>query len=165
MKYEVNVGDEVYTVEITPEGNVILDGQEVEVDFGGIGLNELYSLLVNNESFEALVEQQEGVWHVLTRGNLYHVQVLDERAKLLRSRALQMVPETGEVAIKAPMPGLVVAVPVGVGQAVEKGDNLIILESMKMENELRAPRAGRVERINVKPGDSVEQHQPLIVIV
>ncbi len=165
MKYEVNVGDRVFTVEITPDGNVILDGQEVEVDFDGIGLSGLYSLLVNNESFEALVEQHEGAWQVLIRGNLYDAQVLDERSKLLRSRAMSMVPETGEVAIKAPMPGMVVAVAVKIGQTVEAGDNLVILESMKTENELRAPRAGRVERINVKPGDSVEQNQPLVVIV
>ena len=63
------------------------------------------------------------------------------------------------------MPGLVVATPVEVGQEVELGDNVVILESMKMENELKAPRAGRVERINVKPGDSVEQNQTLVVIV
>ena len=119
---------------------------------------------MNNESFEALVERDEDTWHVLMRGTLYDVQVIDERSQLLRSRSLSLVPESGEVAIRAPMPGLVVAVPVQLGQPIEAGDNLVILESMKMENELKAPRSGHVERINVQAGDSVEQNQVLVVI-
>lgn len=164
MKYEVLAGDETYTVEIR-EGGVWLNDEPVEVDFGALGERGLYSLLVNQESFEALVEQKDEHWRILLRGNLYEVQVMDERAQLLRSRAISLVPESGEVAITAPMPGLVVAVPVEIGQQVESGDNLVILESMKMENELKAPRAGRVERINVAAGDNVEQDQSLVVIV
>ncbi|HOA23481.1 MAG TPA: biotin/lipoyl-binding protein [Aggregatilineales bacterium] len=165
MEYEVIVGDRTYLVEIETDGRVLLDGEPLEVDFRDIGQSGLYSLLVNNESFEALVEQVDWNWQVLLRGTLYEVTVIDERSRLLRSRAINLVPETGEVPIKAPMPGLVVATPVEVGQQVEMGDNVVILESMKMENELKAPRAGRVERINVKPGDSVEQNQTLVVIV
>lgn len=167
MKYEVTVGEQAYTVEITPDGKVLLDDEPMVVDFGVIGESGLYLLLVNNESFEALVEQDEdsGTWNVLMRGNMYEADVMDERSLLLRSRKMTLVPESGEVAIKAPMPGLVVAVPVEIGQPIEEGDNLVILESMKMENELKAPRAGRVERISVGAGDSVERNQTLVVIV
>ncbi len=165
MKYEVTVGENTYTVEIDEQGDVMLDGEPVEVDFGGLGQSGLYSLIVNNESFEGLVEAKEGLWQVLMRGVLYEVQVADERSLLLRDRSATLVPDTGEVAIKAPMPGLVVAIPVKVGDVVEAGDNLIILESMKMENELKAPRSGRVERINVSERDSVEQNQTLLVIL
>jgi biotin carboxyl carrier protein len=59
---------------------------------------------------------------------------------------------------------LIVAVPVHEGQTVEKGQTLVILESMKMENELKSPRAGTVERVEVQKGDSVEQNKALIVI-
>lgn len=165
MEYEVTVGEHVYIVTIDEKSGVLLDGEPVDVDFNVIGESGLYSLLVNNESFEALVEQADKTWRILLRGDLYEAQVVDERSRLLRSRAGSMVPESGEVAIKAPMPGLVVAVPVELGDAIEAGDNLVILESMKMENELKAPRAGRVERINVNAGDSVEQNQTLVVIV
>ena len=164
MKYEVVVQGETYVVEIDTEGRVILDGAQVEVDFADIGQWGLYSLLVNNESFEALVEQREDSWQVLMRGSMYDVQVLDERTQLLRARAQSLVPATGEVAIKAPMPGLVVAVSVQAGQEVIAGDNIVILESMKMENELKAPRAGRIERISVNAGDNVEQNQTLVVM-
>lgn len=165
MEYEVKIGEQTYMVELNENGQVLLDGEPVDVDFNIIGESGLYSLLVNNESFEALVEQGENVWKILLLGNMYEAQVTDERTRLLRSRATSMVPESGEVAIRAPMPGLVVDVPVEVGQEVEAGENIVILESMKMENELKAPRAGRVERISVNPGDSVDQNQTLLVLI
>lgn len=165
MKYDVTVNDQRYMIEVNQDGQITVDGQVVLVEFSRIGDTGLHLLLVNNESFEGLVEEHEDVWQVLFRGDLYEVQVADERAQLMRARAHMSVPESGELPIKAPMPGLVVNIPVEVGQEVIKGDNLVILESMKMENELKAPRDGRVERINVKVGSSVEQHQTLIVIV
>lgn len=165
MKYEVTTGEHSYMIEVNHEGQMILDGQLVEVDFSRVGDTSLCLLLVNHESFEALVEPKDDLWQVLFRGDLYEVQVADERAQLMRARAGLLVPETGELAIKAPMPGLVVKIPVQAGQEVHKGDNIIILESMKMENELKAPRDGRVERINVRERDSVEQNQVLVVIV
>lgn len=165
MKYEVNIDDQTFEIDILPGGEILMNGDPVEVDFEPMGHTGLYSLLVNNESFEALVEQRDGIWNVLFRGKLYEVTVVDERAMMLRARADMLESDTGEITIKAPMPGLVVDVVVEVGQEVDKGDVCVILESMKMENELKASRAGRVERINVKAGDSVEQNQVMVVIV
>jgi len=152
-------------IEVNQDGKITVDGQETMVEFSRIGDSGLYLLLVNNESFEGLVEAQEDLWQVVFRGDLYEVQVNDERAQLMRARAHMAVPEGGELPIKAPIPGLVINIPVEIGQEVAKGDNLIILESMKMENELKAPRDGRVERINVEVGNSVEQYQTLLVLV
>lgn len=165
MRYEVTVNDRKYMIEVNQDGQITVDGQVVLVEFSRIGDTGLHLLLVNNESFEGLVEEHEDVWQVLFRGDRYEVQVADERSQLMRARAHMSVPESGELPIKAPMPGLVVNVPVEIGQQVAKGDNLVILESMKMENEIKAPRDGRVERVNVKAGNSVEQHQTLLVIV
>lgn len=165
MKYLVTVGDHTFSIQVNQDDQIMFDDEIVEVDFASVGEGDLYSLLVNNESFEAMVEERDGVWYVLMRGDLYEVNVVDERTQLLRARAGAIVPDTGEIAIKAPMPGLIVAVAVEVGQEVQAGDKIIILESMKMENELKAPRAGRIERINVQPRQSVEQHQVLVVIV
>jgi biotin carboxyl carrier protein len=74
------------------------------------------------------------------------------------------VAESGEFHLKAPMPGLVVAVPVEEGQQVKKGQVLVILESMKMQNELKSPRDGTVARIRVRAGESVEQKQALLSV-
>lgn len=165
MRYTVTVGDRNYAIEINHDGEVLLDDQLVSVHFARVGETGLYSLLVDNESFEALAEARGDHWQVLLLGALYEIQVIDERTERLRSSAGLLVSETDEVAIKAPMPGLIVDVPVVQGQEVEIGDNLVILESMKMENELKAPRAGRVERVNVQAGDGVERDQVLIVLV
>jgi pyruvate carboxylase subunit B len=71
---------------------------------------------------------------------------------------------TGEATVKSPMPGLIISVPVREGQEVEKGDKVIILESMKMENELHSPRNGIVNHVYVEEGDSVEKDQLLATI-
>lgn len=165
MKYEVTVGENVYIIEVNREGEITFDGEVHAIDFAPIGESGLYSLLVNNASFEALVEQRDDRWQVLMQGYLYEVEVLDERSQLLRARSTSLVPDSGELLIKAPMPGLVVDVSVEVGQEVEAGQKVVILESMKMENELKSPRAGQVERVQVKAGDSVEQDQVLVVVV
>ena len=73
--------------------------------------------------------------------------------------------ETGEYHLRAPMPGLVVAVPVTEGQSVKKGQVILILESMKMQNELKSPRDGTIGRIRVRTGESVEQKQTLLSVM
>jgi biotin carboxyl carrier protein len=165
MKYVVTVDDQTYEIGINQEVQITFDEEEVDIDFASVGEGGLYSLLVNNESFEAMVEERDGTWYVLMRGDLYEVSVVDQRTQLLRARAGEHIPESGEIAIKSPMPGLIVKIPVEPGQEVEQGQTVIILESMKMENELKAPRAGRIERINVAPRESVEQGKVLLIIV
>ncbi len=165
MKYQVCIEDHTFDVDIDQDGIVTVDGEPVAFDFGEVDGMGLYSLLVNNESFEALVEQSADVYKVLMRGYMYDVHVLDERSRILQRRSSLMAPDTGEVAVRAPMPGLIVEVPVEAGQEVKAGQKVVILESMKMENELKTPRGGRVERVNVQKGDSVEQNQALVVIV
>lgn len=165
MKYRVTVGERAYAIEVNQDQQITFDDEVLEVDFASVGEGGLYSLLVNNESFEAMVEERDGVWYVLMRGDLYEIDVVDERTELLKARAGAVIPESGEIAVKAPMPGLVVAIKAEVGQEVEAGQTLVILESMKMENELKSPREGRVERVNVHERQSVDQHQVLVVIV
>ena len=124
----------------------------------------LYSLLIDNQSFEGFVENDDEGWRVLMRGDLYQARVVDERAVRLAKSAGGTVAQTGDFQLKAPMPGLVVSVPVSEGQAVKKGDIIVILESMKMQNELKSPRDGTVARVKVKGGDTVEQNQIMITV-
>ena len=97
-------------------------------------------------------------------GRVYTIGVETERQHRLNSLAPRQNLHTGEVQVKAPMPGLVSIVAVEVGQTVEQGQRIAILEAMKMENELRAPRAGTVKALNVQPGQTVEQNKVLAVI-
>lgn len=164
MKYITIVNDQQYIIEIGHEGQIEVDGQRYEIDFEQLSEGGILSLLLNNRSFEAIVEEREQDWEVLIHGELYTVFVQDEQAYRLAKERGVTSDETGEAAIKSPMPGLIIAIPVEVGQAVKKGDKVIILESMKMENELRSPKDGLVANIYVEPGASVEKNQILIVI-
>lgn len=164
MKYVATLNDKTFTIEVNREDRILCEGIERAVDFRLIDQQHVYSLLLDNASYEALVEEREGEYWVFVRGYLFAVRVEDERERRLREASGDRHGPAGEVAVKAPMPGLIVAVPVQEGQAVRKGEKLVLLESMKMQNEIRAPRDGVVKAIRVKPGQSVEQNQILVVL-
>jgi biotin carboxyl carrier protein len=164
MKYITTVNGHEYQIEVIDERHIRLGGHLLQVDFESVSGQPVFSLILDGKSYESYVYQGDEDWQVLLRGHLYPVLVEDEREKRLRAAAGGNVAEGGEFLLKAPMPGLVVAVPVKEGDNVEKGQVLVILESMKMQNELKAPRAGRVERIRVKSGESVEQKQTILSV-
>ena len=166
MKYVTNVEGRQFLVEIIDEKHVSVDGKVYQVDFESVSGQPVYSLIVDGRSHESYIYPgEDNTWEVLLRGRLYPVKVEDEREKRLRAAAGGGVAETGEFHLRAPMPGLVVAIPVTEGQAVKKGQVILILESMKMQNELKAPRDGTIGRIRVKPGESVEQKQTLLSVM
>jgi biotin carboxyl carrier protein len=165
MKYVVNIGEREFLVEVIDERHILLDGTPYEVDFDPVSGQPVYSLLLDGQSYEAYVYPSDEGLHVVLLGTLYAATVEDEREKRLRVAAGGRIAERGEYLLRAPMPGLVIAVLVNDGQAVEKGDVLVILESMKMQNELKSPTAGTVARLRVKSGDSVEQRQTLLSVV
>jgi biotin carboxyl carrier protein len=166
MKYVTTINEKSYIIEINDDKRVIVDGVEYAVDFESVSGQPVYSLLINGRSFEAYVHQSEesADWQVLIRGDLFNALVEDEREKRLRAAAGALINSTDEFNLKAPMPGLIVTVPVAEGQEVQKGQILIVLESMKMQNELKTPRHGKVTRIRVKAGDNVDQNQVLVTV-
>ena len=165
MKYIAEVDGLEFPVEIIDEQHVRFGEEVLEVNLAEVSGVPLYSLIVNNESFEGYVYPDESGWQVLLQGQFYQVRVEDEREKRLRTTSETAERPGSEFVLKAPMPGLVVAVSVSEGQLVEKGQTLLILESMKMQNELRAPHAGTVARLRVKAGESVQQKQILLNIL
>ncbi len=164
MKYITTIGETNYTIEVLDKHHVSLDGNVMEVDFENISGQPVFSLVIDGKSFEAYVHEADDQLQVLLLGLQYQVTVEDEREKRLRAAAGGTVAESGEFNLKAPMPGLIVAVAVQQGQEVAKGDVLVVLESMKMQNELRSPRAGKVTRLKVKAGETVEQRQTLLTV-
>ncbi len=165
MKYIARVDDLEFPVEILDEHHVRFGEEILEVDLSPVSGQPLYSLLVNGEFFEGYVYPDDGNWQVLLLGRSYLVNIEDAREKHLRASDRILINPGREYVLKAPMPGLAVAVPVIENQPVEKGQILLILESMKMQNELRAPFAGTVTRLRVKTGESVQQKQILLNLV
>lgn len=164
MKYEVTVEGETFLIEIEDEKRVLVNGQAHTVDMQSIDDLSLYSLLVNNNSYETFIEEEEGQFQVLLQtGEMYNVQVKGGRPQPTIVKKPFRIPG-GEMEVKAPMPGLVVDVLVVEGQQITAGEVLVILESMKMENELRAGWDGTVQSVHVRPGDVAGQDQPLVTV-
>ena len=161
MIYIATIADREYTIEILGEDQISVDGVVYDVDFESISGQPVFSLLVDGDSHEAYIYPDEDRWEVNLQGIQYRVLVEDEREKRLRSSFGTGPEPSGEFYLKAPMPGLVISIPVVERQDVAQGDVLVILESMKMQNELKSPRPGKISRVRVKVGDSVERKQTL----
>ena len=134
MKYITTIGEHESLVEIVNDGHIIVDGKPYRVDFKVVSEEPVFSLLVDGNSYESYVYPSDEGWQVLLHGYLYLVNVEDERERRLRAASGGRVADRGEYLLKAPMPGLVVAIMVEEGQEVDEWDVLVILESMKMKN-------------------------------
>mgnify|MGYP005841629329 CR=1 FL=1 len=168
MKYYAEVGGRTVEVEIEERGGgfvVSIAGRKIAADLRQIHGLTLYSLLLDQRSHEVSVEQREHAFVVTIAGERYLVKVQDERARRLSEVVPRAMGHEGETVIKAPMPGLVVSLDVAPGDVVKKGKGLLVLEAMKMENEMRSPRDGTIKAIYVRKGDRVEHGRDLIVIV
>ena len=161
MKYVAIINNQQYEIEIDEDGKALIDGDERDVDFLNLG-GSLFSVITENKSLEAVINDDEGRIAVMMGGRLFETQVLDERAILMMQR--RGVQESGSGEVHAPMPGLIVEVTVQPDQQVEIGDTLIILESMKMQNELKSPIAGVVRSVQVAAGQAVEKNMLLVEI-
>jgi acetyl/propionyl-CoA carboxylase alpha subunit len=165
MKYVTTIENREYNVDILDEHHVNVDGVMYQVDFMSVGDQPVYSLIVNGTSVEAHIYPNEDNWQILFHGTLFTASVEDEREKRLRAALAGRVAEHEDYHLKAPMPGMVISIPVQEGQLIKKGDVLVVLESMKMQNELRSPRDGKVIRVRVKAGDRVEQKETMLSVV
>ncbi|MFT5195721.1 MAG: biotin carboxyl carrier protein [Candidatus Promineifilaceae bacterium] len=165
MKYITTVNGNEYEIIWNEQGQVTVNGEAYSVDLNSLGNGDLISMLLNNHSFEAVVDSAErDRWEILMNGENYDITVKDERAyRLARARG-ELDNDTGMVPTKSPMPGVIVNVLVEVGQMISKGETMVILESMKMENELKATRDGKVFEIKVSAGQTVEKDALLVVV-
>lgn len=166
MAFIARLGDKTYTVEIEEIGKslyrVAVDGSEFLVDGKKTGITN-YSLIVDDRSFEVEVDITEDEYRVLVDGRNYHIDLVDERR--VRLGGLQSgIQLQGRQNVSVPMPGKVIAVLVSEGDKVERGQGLVIVEAMKMENEVRCPIDGEVKEVRVKTGDALEAGAVLVVV-
>jgi acetyl/propionyl-CoA carboxylase alpha subunit len=161
----VRIGDATFIVEIEelPAGRlrVLVDGNPVEVD-ARLPASGAGSLLLDGVSYAVDLGCERGDPRVVVDGEVLEVHVADGARR--RPGASAPTGPGGGQRLLAPMPGKVVAVLVEVGQRVERGASLVVLEAMKMENEFRATGAGVVSAIHVAPGQAVSAGDLLLVV-
>lgn len=165
MHYLVRIGDQKFSVtDIDREqGQARLNGRVVRFDFQHVR-GSLYSLIVDGKVFSAHLESDQETIEINQGPNVFRAEVDDERAALLRQLARSESAAAGTVEIKAPMPGLVVRLAVQKGEAVTKGQSLVVIEAMKMENDIRSPASGVVATIHVAERTAVEKNAPLVTL-
>lgn len=176
MRYHAIIAGQERLVEVSAQGTryrvAIHPGESeksdaaprvIEVDAVHLGGHAL-SLLAGNRSYACDVEPgKEGKVSVLVGGAVHELEMLDERKLRLRRAGSQFSLE-GPQRIDAPMPGKVVRVLVKKGDAVAEGQGLVVVEAMKMENELKSPKAGTVAELHAVEGAAVESGAKLVVV-
>lgn len=159
MLYFVTIGERTLEVDLTPDG-VIVEGEMVQANLLEMDGTEVRSLLLGGKSHRILATRKEkGRWSMHLSGTHLLARVVDERTRIIEEMTGGPEGPGGPKAMKAPMPGLVVRVEVEVGQVVGPGDGLVIVEAMKMENELKSEGEARVKAILVEEGQAVEKDQ------
>lgn len=164
MRYHVAIRGRAYVVDVEG-GAVTVDGERLEAHAATIPGTPLLHLLLGKDSWTVACQQLEGRrWALGAAGERFEVEVQDDRSRQIEALTGKGKKEVAGGVIKAPMPGLVVRVEVSEGQAVAAGEGVVVVEAMKMENELRATTNGVVERVHVKAGDRVEKGTPLVTL-
>jgi len=165
MRYVTRANKQTFELTVEDDERIAVGDQSFAVDMQAIGDQALFSLLIDHESYELVVDEHQDGFRVLLWGEMYEVIVEDGRTRRARTRKSGLADSPdGECIVRAPMPGLVVQIPVSVSQQVSAGQVLVVLESMKMENELLAPRQGVVKAVHVAVGDTPSLDEPLITL-
>jgi biotin carboxyl carrier protein len=163
--YKIKVNSK-YVFDISSTGAAIkINDQPAELDIQTLIEDQSLHILYGNKSFRVEiveVNQEEKTQTIKVNGNTYTVAIEDKYDILLKQLGMEQAASSKVQDVKAPMPGLVLKVIVEEGQAVTKGDSLIILEAMKMENILKSTRDGIVGKILVAKGDKMEKNAVLI---
>lgn len=166
MRYHVTIRSRTYVIDVDG-GSVTVDGEKFETHAAAIPGTPLLHLLLGKESWTVACQQLDGRpprWALGAAGERVEVEVQDDRSKQIEALTGQGRKAAVGGVVRAPMPGLVVRVEVSEGQVVEVGEGLVVVEAMKMENELRASSRGVVEHIHVNAGQRVEKGAPLVTI-
>lgn len=163
--YHVTLAGRTLAVELSADG-VSVDGEPHTVELVAVPGGSVHSLLLDGASHRLSARPLGGgLWDLRLGGRLLRVEVADERTRRIRELAGPTTGAVGPQVVHAPMPGLVLRVDVAVGDVVRAGQGVVIVEAMKMENELRAAAEGRVQHVHVSPGQTVERGQALIEFV
>jgi biotin carboxyl carrier protein len=163
MLYDVTIDGKSYRLDLErTEGrwSCRLEGRELEVD-GILARPDVLSLRIGNLAFEVKSERVANQLHLWVGSTRFAAEVRDPRSWRGRTRAGD---EQGPKKIVAPMPGKVVRLLVGDGDAVESGTGVAVVEAMKMQNEIKSPKKGTVQKILVTEGAAVNAGDVLAIV-
>lgn len=170
-EYRVTVLDEQFEISTEDNGRTTVNGRGVKVDFVPVKV-DLFSVMVDGSVYEVSLQpekhsDQNGDLPTVTvfiNGRPFIVKVEDERSRLLKSVLRGTTSGKSELTLRAPMPGLITRIEVQEGETIKEGQGLVILEAMKMENEIRASLNARVSSVHVKLKQSVDKGDALVTL-
>ncbi|MEP2023122.1 MAG: acetyl-CoA carboxylase biotin carboxyl carrier protein subunit [Reichenbachiella sp.] len=160
---KAQIGEKTFEID-QEQDEYKFNGQPFKFDFAKSGNGDLH-FLVNNKSYQTKVisiNKEEKTVDVKVNNTPYTVSIKDNLDLLLAKLGMESVGQVGASDVKAPMPGLILEVLVSEGQEVKKGDHLLILEAMKMENVIKSPADGVINGLHATKGESVEKGKILL---
>ncbi len=162
--YQINVNNKYDFKISTTHQELLVNDQPVVLDKTELGANKTHVLYNNNSYNIEVVElnKAEKTATIKVNGRIYSLSIKDQFDQLLQQLGMDNLAVNKIQQIKAPMPGLVLSVLAEEGTEVKKGDNLLVLEAMKMENMIKSPTDGLIKKIAVKQGDKVEKNEILV---
>jgi biotin carboxyl carrier protein len=166
MKYEIVINGARRSVEFTPQTNgtarvtFSVDGRLIEADAIQISRGE-YSVLISGRSLDVTTEETSDGLLLRTKDREFQVEIIDPRS--WRRRRGAGIELEGRQQLIAPMPGKIVRVLVAAGQQVQAGQGLLVIEAMKMQNEIRSPKSGTVEKL-AREGQTVNAGEVLAIV-
>jgi acetyl/propionyl-CoA carboxylase alpha subunit len=164
VKYIVRLNDTEKSVSLDVDGVRYESDAPVPAKLSDIERSPVEVVKLGSKVYQAIVEKREGRgrYTIWINGYRFDVEAMDERTRAIRELSAANAAPTGPAPIKAPMPGLIVRVSVKPGDNVIAGQGVVVMEAMKMENELRATAAGRVKSVKILAGAAVEKGQMLV---
>lgn len=166
MRYVVELNAQRKTVSVEPEGVRYENDAPIRGELSDIEGSPVRMVKLGTHVYRVVAEKRQGRgrYTLWVDGYRFETEALDERTRSIRDLSAAIAGPTGPAPIIAPMPGLIVRVNVSVGDRVEAGQGLVVMEAMKMENELRAIAAGTVRSVEVSPGTAVEKGALLVAL-
>ena len=157
------IGDKRFEWTFAEDGSISLGGKGVDADIKKISAGR-YSILLEGKSFHVAIDRNDLMYNVVIDGNIYNIEVETLTRKLSTLEAAVSKTNQPHVEVRSPMPGMVVRCEVREGEKIVAGDGLLILEAMKMENEIRATKEGTIKKILVVDMQVVDKGELLLLI-
>jgi pyruvate carboxylase subunit B len=166
VKYIVSVNGERKNVELDPAGSSYENGEVVHAELSDVEGSPIRIIRIGSQVYRVVTQKRDGRgrYTLWVDGYRFETEALDERTRAIRDLSAASAGPSGPAPVIAPMPGLVVRINVAVGDTVEAGQGIVVMEAMKMENELRATGAGTVRSIEVTVGTAVEKGMVLVAL-